>query len=66
MYRNLKAELVRQGLTQKELGAMLGWSPMKMSCKLNDKSPLTWAEALRIRECLHVDIPMDVLFARED
>ena len=66
MYRNLKAELIRQGLTQKDLGAMLGWSPMKMSNKLNDKSHLTWAEALKIRECLNVDIPMDVLFRVED
>ncbi|RKJ37886.1 XRE family transcriptional regulator [bacterium 1XD42-1] len=63
MYRNLEAELVRAGLSKQELAKKIGCTPSTLSMKLNGKSPLSLAEASKIKQIVGVDISLEELFA---
>ena len=62
MFKNLKAEMARRDLTQRDLGALLGWSATKTSRKLSGAGHLSLAEASAIRKAIGTDIPLEVLF----
>lgn len=62
-YPNLEAELVRAGLTKKDLAPILGCTRSTLSLKLNGKSPLTLLEAIKIKQFIGVDMPLEELFA---
>lgn len=62
MYRNLEAELVRAGITKREMAKRIGCTPATLSLKLNGKAPLYFSEAVRIKEALKIDMPLDKLF----
>jgi transcriptional regulator with XRE-family HTH domain len=65
MFRNLDAELKRKGMTRGDLAKAMNITPSTMSMKLNGKSGLTLKEALRIKDILNVDIPIEQLFYAE-
>lgn len=55
---NVRAELARAGLLRGDL-VELGWTPSKISRKLNGHTPLTLREIEQIAEFL--DVPLDAL-----
>lgn len=63
MYKNLEAELSRNGLTKGELARLLNIQPTTLSNKLNGKAELKFSEAIRIKAILKVDLPLEVLFS---
>ena len=62
MYRNVKAEMTRRGITLETLAQQLGVTIGTLSNKLNGKQPLTFNEAKKIKSELAVDIPLEELF----
>ena len=62
MYRNVKAELARQGLKLEDLAEALNLTIGTVSMKLNGKYPITFREAVRIKAILGVDTPLEELF----
>ena len=62
MYRNVKAELARQGMTLEVLAERLDLTIGTVSMKLNGKYPITFREAVRIKAILGVDTPLEELF----
>lgn len=64
MFKNVDAELKRNGMTRGDLANALRLAPSTMSLKLNGKSIITLEEAKKIKEILGVDIPLEVLFEK--
>ena len=64
MYRNAKAEMVRAGLTLKDLSENLGGTVSTWSLKLNGKYPITLDEAKRFKELVKTDLPIETLFEK--
>ncbi len=62
MYRNVKAELARQGLKLEDLAEALNLTIGTVSMKLNGKYPITFREAVRVKAFLRVDTPLEELF----
>lgn len=62
MYRNVKAELTRNGLTGMDLAKELNLSPSAVSSKLNGKVTMTFSEAVKIKDFLNADMTMEELF----
>lgn len=62
MYRNLKAEIARRGISRKELATVIGCTEGTISMKMNEKSSFTIPEALAIKKFLNVDCSLDELF----
>ena len=58
MFRNLSAEMARQGYTIGKLANALGITPGTL------KSELTLRQAADIKRILQVDLPLEVLFER--
>lgn len=65
MYPNLKAEMARRDLTIEKMARLCGVNYSVFSQILNGKKTLTWSLALKIKEVLDVDIPLEVLFAEK-
>lgn len=66
MFCNLNAEMRRKGITGARLAQLLGMTPTTLSLKLNGKSELSLRQAAQIKEILEVDIPLEVLFDRDN
>lgn len=64
MYRNLEAEMVRKGFTQSRLAELLNLNSSTISLKMNGKRDFSLNEAMRIKELLRVDIPIEELFSQ--
>ena len=64
MFRNLSAEMARQGYNICRLAAAMGISPGTFSQKLNGKSEFTLRQAADIKKILHAELPLEVLFER--
>ena len=62
MYRNVDAELKRNGMTRADLGKALNIAPSTMSYKLNGKSDITLQMAEQIKAILGVDMSLEELF----
>lgn len=62
MFRNVDAELKRNGMTRGDLAKALGVRPSTMSLKLNGKSIIPLTQALKIKEILNTDLPLEQLF----
>lgn len=63
MYSNLKAEMARNNVTSKDVAIALGKSPSAISAKMTGNANFTLDEAVRIKQLLRVDLPIDELFA---
>lgn len=64
MYPMLRAEMAKKRITLTDLSVVLDCTPTTMSMKLNGKSPLQFDEAVKIKEYVKTDMPLDALFAR--
>lgn len=67
MYPNVRAEMARKRLTQKDVVSELQKRGFKMvvqtfSAKLNKKYDFTFREAIAIKDILGTDLPLEVLF----
>lgn len=62
MFKNLKAEFVRDGLTLEVVAKELGITVSTLSLKMNGKYPFTLNEAKKIKNILKADIPLEILF----
>jgi len=65
MYKNVKAELARKGLTVVDLSKKTGIRYQSLTDKINGKTPLKLEEAREIKKALSVDIPLEKLFELE-
>lgn len=65
MYRNLNAEMARKGITATSLARKLGMTLGTLSLKLKGKSELSLKQAVQIKAILEVDMPLEVLFAKD-
>lgn len=66
MYSNLKAEMARLQITQKELAEFLEIDETTLSAKLSGKSDFTFGQCLAVKKFLNVDIPLEILFAKSE
>lgn len=66
MYSNLKAEMARLQITQKELAEFLDIDETTLSAKLSGKSDFTFGQCLAIKAFLKVDIPLEILFEKSE
>mgnify|MGYP003303820893 CR=1 FL=1 len=71
MFRNIKAEMARKGLTQNDIVNELqkrGFTMVvpTLSAKLNRKYEFTFAEAVAIKKILGVEMSLEELFSSED
>ena len=66
MYPNLRAEAARKKMSFGTLAEKIGIAKSSMFNKLNGTYHFTLEEAEKIRQALDVDIPLDVLFEREE
>jgi len=62
MYKNVKAEMSRKGITLEDLAEALGKTVSTVSQKINGKYPITLAEAKIIKSRLGVALPLEELF----
>lgn len=66
MFNNLKAEMKRYGVSQKDLAEIIGVFPSAISLKLNGKSPISLEEAGTIKkffnEKFNSNFTLDYLF----
>ena len=73
MYPNVEAERTRAGLTLEPIAEELGITVSTLSQKLNGKYPITFCEAIKIKEIIvrektkkgisiNIDMPLEVLF----
>lgn len=65
MYPNFKAEMVRRRMNMQELADKLGLSTSALYARVRGEKDLTIKEALKIKEVLGVDMPVEELFATE-
>lgn len=66
MYRNLKAEMKREGITNEKMARELGINPATLSVKLNKKERLKFIEAKKIKETFFPELSTDYLFDYEE
>ena len=62
MYRNVLAEMKRQGLTGANMAEALGVTQGTFSQKVNGNYPFTFREAVKVKEVLKTNLPLEVLF----
>lgn len=62
MYANVKAELARKNMTIVDLSAKTGIRYQTLADKIRGDSILTVDEAMKIKEALGVDMPIEELF----
>ena len=65
IYPNLRAELARKGWTLQQLADLIQIKVETLKKKLQGYSDLKFSEARKIKDVLGVDIPLEVLFAKE-
>ena len=66
VYPNLKAEMARKGLSQRELAKALQMYEPSLTYKMHSKSGFTVTEAIAVKKLLDVEMPLEVLFERKD
>ena len=59
---NLRAEMARIGIKQKDVAKLLGVSELTVSKKMSGKSSFTIDEAFLIKEKFFPDLSLDYLF----
>ena len=66
MYRELLGEIVKRGLSKKELAKEIGITEKTLFNKLNGKSDFTWSEIKKIRNIVAPNISLEELFKTTD
>jgi predicted transcriptional regulator len=62
MYKNLEAEMVRKGITRKDIAHLLKVRYATVSWKLSGKSRLYYDEALKIKNTFFPEFTIEYLF----
>lgn len=62
MYRNLKAEMVRNKISNKDIADLLGLRTATISDKINGKFPFKLWEAFKIKNYFFPSLTIDYLF----
>lgn len=62
MYRNLKAEMVRNKISNKDIADLLGLRAATISDKINGKFPFKLCEAFKIKNNFFPSLTIDYLF----
>ena len=62
MYRNLEAEMVREGITKKAMAEELGFRYTTLTEKLKGKYPFRFDEAVLIKKTYFPDLSLEYLF----
>ena len=65
MYPNLNAERARKDVTLEKIAEGLDVTVATVSLKLSGKSPVTLAEAKRIKEIIGTSLSLEILFSEE-
>ena len=66
MYRNLLAEMVRQGITKKDIADYMQMRYCTVLDKLSGKYPFKLREAFKIKQKFFPMLSIDYLFATEE
>lgn len=66
MFKNLKAEMARNGISNKQIAEVLGIDVSTVSAKLNAYDRLKYCEAEKIRKTFFPDMQIDYLFAIDE
>ena len=66
MFRNLRAEMARDGITGKQIAEALGIDAATISAKLNSADRMKLSEAMKIRSVFFADKSLDYLFATDN
>jgi plasmid maintenance system antidote protein VapI len=66
MYPNLRAELARKGMTLTELSQKVDMSLAQISGRVNGNRELTFDDAVKIKQALDVNVPLEILFERAE
>ena len=65
-YPNLKAEMARKNVMNKDIAELLGVRLSTITDKMAIRSDYTVSEALKIKDYLGVDMPIEELFERAE
>lgn len=65
MYKNLRAEIVRLGLTNKEFAEKVGIKPSTFSTKIQGKVEFTLSEAMKIKNFVGSEMPIEYIFSSD-
>ena len=60
-YSNIKSELMREGVTQKQVAEHLGMSQANLNAKINGRVPFTVSEVVEMRDTFMQDATLDYL-----
>lgn len=66
MFKNLKAEMAREGLSRKDIAIAIGISHKSFCNKLAGKSDFTRSEMLKIKEYFFKNHTLEYLFDSSD
>lgn len=66
MYPNVEAEMARNRMTKTRLAHQMGMALGTLSLKLAGKSDISFAEAMKIKKLLKVDMPIEKLFEEKE
>ena len=66
MLRNLKAEMVRNGVSTEMIMTVLGKSDKTTRDKINGKSSIYLSEAMKIRDALFPELSLEYLFQTDN
>lgn len=62
MYLNLKCELLKKGITYKQIAKLLGLGEKTIYNKINGNSEFTFSEVKKIKQTLFPDLTLEYLF----
>lgn len=65
MYRRFEAELTFAGMTKKELAEKVEMKYDTLVLKLAGKSPLNFADAIKLKEAINTNVSLEELFKCE-
>ena len=67
MYKNLLAEIAREGKKRQEVAKEAGMGPVTLSEKLNGKRDFKLSEMIALRKAINAeDLTLDFLFERDE
>jgi len=61
-YNNLRAEMIRNGVTVDDIAKCLEVSPKTVRNKINGETQFSWEEVKKIKKLLKTDLPLEELF----
>lgn len=65
MYPNLRAEMSRRNLSIQRLALLVGMPYSTLREKLKGERKLSFDDAMKIKQSLNLNIPLEILFSTE-